>query len=167
MDGTHRVEEAAVDVGNAPDFVLGGLDVREEARAARGVGFAPELAGHELEVEGEGVEGVPDFVGESGGEVLDGVRALVLARIGLAGVGARDVAEDDNDGILVREGAEFEDAVFGVGELDFAGGLARPAVALGGGVQQTVPLPGGQQVVDGLAAAVCEGGRRQAVGCGV
>ena len=82
-------------------------------------------------------------------------------------MGARDVAENDDDGVLVREGAEFEDAVFGVGELDFAGGLTRPAVALGGGVQQTVPLPGGQQVVDGLAAAVCESGRRQAVGCGV
>ena len=101
---------------------------------------------------------------ETRGKVLDGVRALALARVRRARVLPCDIADDHDDGAAVWKGAKLEYAALGVGDLDLAGGLARPAYALGGGVQQAVPVPARQHVAYGLAAPAREGTCRQTLG---
>ena len=126
--GADGVEELLEDGVEPLDFLAGGVHVLGEALAVGG-GEAAEFPLHELEVDVEGVERVPDLVGDAGGEQGEGVEALGFQGFLGLGVAAGEVADQHHvaEGLLVflravdgRE-VEIEFPVLGVKHLDVPG----------------------------------------------
>lgn len=130
--GTDGFEEMGDDAVEAADFALADLEGIGDGIGGGGFGVGLEfieLALDELEVNGEGIEGVTEFVGDSGGEAHDGIDALALDAFLEGDFVLGDVGEDDDVAAAVGGAdlrgnghhVEAEVATFGVGELDFAG----------------------------------------------
>ena len=130
--GTDGAEELGDDGVEAFDFFL-----RDFERLKEGVlllcGEFAQAAFEELEVDGEGVEGVADFVGHTGGEELEGGDAFAFQRFLRGAVALGEVAHDEGvtgmlavSGFVVvlgqkRNDIKIEDAVGGVENFDVAG----------------------------------------------
>lgn len=82
----------------------------------------------ELEVDGEGIQGIAEFMGDSGGEAHDGINALGLDAFFEGYFVFGDIGEDDN--VTTATGSthlrgdgnhvETQEAAFRIGEFDFA-----------------------------------------------
>ena len=125
LGGSEGFEELIDDEVEAFDFALG--DVEEFGEGFAVEGFAViEFAAEELKVDGEGVEGVSDFVGDASGEQGNGIKAFGFEDAGFVDAFSGDVAKDDDSallgGIYGGEGddVEVDVAAFGVLNFDFA-----------------------------------------------
>ena len=130
--GADGAEELGDDGVEAFDFFLSHFERVKEGVLLLGGEFA-QAAFEELEVDGEGVEGVADFVGHAGGEELEGGDAFAFQRFLRSAVTLGEVAHDEGvtgmlavSGFVVVLGEErndikIEDAVGGVKDFDVAG----------------------------------------------
>ena len=155
LDGTQGGQETAVDPVDALHFALGRFDVGQETRTAVVVGNLADIARQQLQIERKGVERIADLVRDTRGELLDGFDAAGFERILLARVRERDIAYQHDRSRTVGHGAQLQDAMLGIGQLDFARGGTRP-VRLGRRGQQVGPVPAGQHFRDRLAFGRCE-----------
>ena len=130
--GTDGAEKLSDDGVEAFDFFL-----RDFERMKEGIllvlGQFAQAAFEKLEVDGEGVEGVADFVGHAGGEELQGGDPLALQRFLRGPVALGEVPHDKSvtgmlavSGLVIVLGQErndikIEDAMGGVEDFDVAG----------------------------------------------
>ena len=130
--GADGAEELGDDGVEAFDFFLSHFERVKEGVLLFGGEFA-QAAFEELEVDGEGVEGVADFVGHAGGKELEGGYAFAFQRFLRGAVTLGEVAHDEGvtgmlavSGFVVvlgeeRDDIKIEDAVGGVEDFDVTG----------------------------------------------
>ncbi len=152
LDGAGEVEKGADDTVETDDFLGDDIQLRLCLGQLR-----QDAGAEQFEAEGDGVEGVLDFVGDAAGEAADGGEAGAEVELVFDDAASHGIAEPEEGGAL-GEGVEADQEASGAGLFE------RCAGEQGGGEQGSDRPLRRKKVVDAEAGDLCAGEAEKPLG---